>query len=415
MCTESRMTCAVFLWLVLSGFPASAQDPPRPSLYTFTDVMTLAEQANPSAATWSANLEAMDGARRAATAFPNPEISLQIGRAESSDGSQQGREREWTISQTLGWPGIRAQRRDAALARVSVAGYESREFRLDLAARVKEAFAGVLLAERTLRVLEADVETARRVADAADLRVQAGEAPELERLKARVEWLKVTKDARGSGRRVAIEKAALNALAGGRLGGLFDLSGELPNPERSVDLADLIERALDHHPAILIRQRALDAARADLSRQRQSRIPDLTVFGGVSDELDKRSSSIGLAASIPLLDQRQGEIAEARAEQRRAEADLAQTRNDLLRQVTQAYQQYRIAVDQLALFEQGLMEEADEALRLATLSYEQGELDLLELLDAQRVQRATLIEHYQAQFGLHLASAQLDRVTGGLP
>jgi outer membrane protein TolC len=49
------------------------------------------------------------------------------------------------------------------------------------------------------------------------------------------------------------------------------------------------------------------------------------------------------------------------------------------------------------------------------LSYQQGESDLLNLLDAQRVQRATLIEYHEAQFELQAALARLEQVTGGLP
>lgn len=87
----------------------------------------------------------------------------------------------------------------------------------------------------------------------------------------------------------------------------------------------------------------------------------------------------------------------------------------MARRIIEEYQNYRIALDQLKVFEEGLLKEADEARRIAQFSYQQGESDLLNLLDAQRVERTTLIEYHEAQFELQVALARLEQATGGLP
>jgi cobalt-zinc-cadmium efflux system outer membrane protein len=230
-----------------------------------------------------------------------------------------------------------------------------------------------------------------------------------------VEFLKVTKDSRRAENRVAIAKAALNNLSGGVLGTRYEVAGELSGPEKSYELAPLLDRALTRHPRILRQQKTLEGAGYALSRERQSRMPDLTIRGSTSEEIDKRSYAIGLSVPFPLFYQRQGEIATARAERTRAQAELEQTRAELMRLITQEHQNYRIAADQIKVFEEGLLKQADEALRIAQLSYQQGESDLLDLLDAQRVQRTTLIEYHEAQFELQAALARLEQVTGGLP
>jgi cobalt-zinc-cadmium efflux system outer membrane protein len=113
-----------------------------------------------------------------------------------------------------------------------------------------------------------------------------------------------------------------------------------------------------------------------------------------------------------LWDRRRGQIATAMAEGRRAEAELARFRTELTKAITGEYRNYQIAVDQLKVFEAGLLKQAEEALRIAQISYRQGASDLLNLLDAQRVRLTTLQEYYIALYDLSAAQAQLERVTG---
>lgn len=413
-----RMVCSCVLLILnilaaMVGLSAAEEGGKR---YSLDEVLVLAEQRNPSLSVFRANIEAARGALTSARALPNPELDMELGRGKplESPGAGYQREQRWGVAQVLEWPGTRGARRRAAEARVGVSQAEFGDFQLVLAAQVKEAFFQTLLGQQALSVATQNLTTAQRLVESARLRVESGEAPELELIRARVESFNVTRESRRARNRLLTVKAALNSLVGGALGENFAAVGDLPGLDAAYELAPLIERALATHPLITSRQKAVQSAAYTLSEQRQARIPDLTVTGSTGEEIDKRSSALGLTLSVPLFNQRRGDIAVARAEQARAQAELAQTRLDLTRLITQEYENYRLAVDQLNTFEEGLLKQADEALRIAQLSYEQGELDLLNLLDAQRVQRATLLEYYEARLELHTALARLERVTGGL-
>lgn len=410
------MFCALIALIVLSIFIRFSAAEEGGKRYSLEEILSLAEQRNPSLAVFQANVEAARGALTSARAFPNPEFDIELGRGKplESPGAEYDREHRWGVGQVLEWPGTRGARRRAAEARVGVAHEELGDFRLLLTAQVKEAFFQTLLGQQALSVMTQNLSTAQRLVESAGLRVESGEAPELELIRARVEFFTVTRESRRARNRLFAAKTALNSLVGGALGENFDVAGTLQGLDTSYELPSLIERALATHPLIARQEKALQAAGYSLSEQRQARIPDLTVTGSTGEEIDKRSSAIGLTLSVPLFSQRRGEIAAARAEQARAQAELAQTRLDLTRRITQEYENYRLAVDQLKTFEEGLLKQAEEAFRIAQLSYEQGELDLLNLLDAQRVQRATLLEYYEAQLELGTALASLERVTGGL-
>ena len=54
-------------------------------------------------------------------------------------------------------------------------------------------------------------------------------------------------------------------------------------------------------------------------------------------------------------------------------------------------------------YEQGLLKQAQEALRIAQVSFKFGEANLLDVLDAQRVLRQTQLDYVQAQYNFAIA------------
>lgn len=412
-----RVAClfAPLLVLSLNGTAAADEDSQRP--YSLFQIVEMAEEANPSMAVFQARIAAARGALAASRAYPNPDAGVELGKGKATEqtGASYESERAFSLSQTLEWPGKRRSGARAAIAGVDVAAWEFQDFHLELVARVQEAFFDLVRAQQTRTVTRQNVTTAETLVQSAQLRVESGEAPALEQIRAEVELLKVTNELKRAENRVAVTRAVLNSLVGNRLARDFAIAEQPLGPLQSYSLSNLLENALARHPVILAREKALEAAEYALSRERQARFPDVTLGGAYTDELDKRSYAIGLSIPFPLLYQRQGEIAQARAEHDQAWAELAQARLDLGQRITQEYENYQIAVEQLRIFDQGLLKQAEEALRVAQFSYQQGESDLIELLDSQRVFRATVVEYYQAQFELQTARARLERMTGGLP
>jgi len=214
---------------------------------------------------------------------------------------------------------------------------------------------------------------------------------------------------------VAQTRAALAGAIGSDLGRDFAVLGEFPESRADWLLDGLLEIAMRRHPRILGRDRVRAGRAALLESVRASRVPDVSFFGGFDREIDRESYRAGLTIPLPLWSQRQGEIAEATAVARRAEAEAQQVRLELTKALTQAFEQYRVARGQIELFRKGLLRQAEEAVDIARKSYQVGEISLLELLDAQRVAFQTTREFYQAQVALATALATLDRLTGGLP
>jgi len=119
-----------------------------------------------------------------------------------------------------------------------------------------------------------------------------------------------------------------------------------------------------------------------------------------------------LGIELPLWYRNRGGIAAAQAGLRRAEAELARTRQEIERDVETAVQAYESAREQLAAFDAGLRAGAAESLRIETSLYEQGETEFLQLLDARRTAQQTETEFLQALYDGTIARAELERAIG---
>ena len=137
-------------------------------------------------------------------------------------------------------------------------------------------------------------------------------------------------------------------------------------------------------------------------------------FGVQQRRDDERDQAAAPGVPAPLWYQRQGEIAGSLGAKRKGEAELLRMRNELLRQINQYYQDAQTTAKLIEVLEKGLMRQAEEALRIAKFSFQQGAASLLDVLDAQRVQRQILFDYAQARFELSVALSRLERAVGGL-
>lgn len=384
--------------------------------YDLNQLLSMAMERNPSLAVVEAEGGESRGRLLGAQAYPNPELKVEAGPGRALDGPpNRGTEESVRFSQPLEWVPKRSARIKAAEQGVEVSEFERKDAVFRVTAEVASAFYALLGGQRELMLTVQTLTAVEQLAATARKRVEAGEAAKFERVKAEVELQRAAKEMERARSRVAQARAALAATVGGGVEEEFEVSGEFPEGRAGLSLESLLEEARRRHPIIQAHERDRARRAALLDQAKASRIPDVSLFGGFDREIDRETYRAGVTIPLPLWSQRQGEIAEATAGARRAEAKARQARLELTRGITQAYEQYRIANGQLDLFRKGFLRQSEEAVEIARKSYRLGEVSLLELLDAQRVAFQVNREYYQAQMDLATALAQLERLTGGLP
>lgn len=415
----SRMLIVVLMAGIAVGRDQGATvawaDERRSAAYSLPDILALAMQHNPTLAGAEGLVKQSHGQQIAAGAYPNPSVSGSAGPGAIRDPSTGVRitERTVTIQQPFEWLGKRQARQEAADAGAAGASAALEETRLSLSADVKVAFYSLLFAQRDAELAAQNVTTVEEVLRTVKARVAAGEATSFDSLKAGVEVQKAQKEVARAQNALLVAKARLNTLTAGSLGKQFSIQGEFQIPPQPVDPEALATQAIEQHPTLRRLTKLAEQAHHTLRLERESRIPNVTVVGSYHREAGDESLTAGLSVPLPLWYRRQGEIQTALGAKHRADAERLRVQNELEQALIQHAQEVRTAQDQLRVFETGLLKQAEQTLAVARTSFRHGAASLLDVLDAQRIYRQTLLEYAQVRADLSIALARLERSLGG--
>lgn len=390
---------------------------PSQNGYTLNQVVQLALQHNPMMNGAEAALEQTQSQRVTAGAYLNPNVTASAGRGSIRDPSTgvSVTERTITVEQPLEWLGKRAARQRAAEAGVAGALAGMEETRVILMADVKAAFFQLLFAQQDAQLAKDNLKTVEDLVKLVSARVGTQEAPKFELVKATVELQKSRKDLARADNALLVARAKLNTVTGKAMGERFAIQGAFEPIRTGLDLPSLMEQGLNQHPTVRRQQKVVEQAQFTIEQERASRMPNVAVIGQYHREAGDESFTAGLSVPLPLWYRRQGEIGAAMGTHRRAQAERDRLQQELEQTITQHFQEVRTAQEQMQVFEQGLLFQAKEALDIAQFSFRHGVASLLEVIDAQRVYRQTLLEYAQARADHSIALARLERAVGGLP
>jgi cobalt-zinc-cadmium efflux system outer membrane protein len=178
----------------------------------------------------------------------------------------------------------------------------------------------------------------------------------------------------------------------------------------------LFETALRRNPQLEEMEAEVRRAEASLQLARKERVPDFSIGG----EVDVKAAPVvwnpQLSMTLPIWrDKIAAEIAEAQANKRGAEARLSVEQISLAVDFAEKTFMYREANRNLHLLQDRLLPRARQSLEVARGAYLSGQLDFLNVIDAERTLFAFQLERVDAQTQRELALAELSLVIAGLP
>ena len=304
-------------------------------------------------------------------------------------------------------------------ARLNVAesGRESSQFlvaetQLAVRGAVKQAFYQVLrrrqevtLAADNLRIVE-DLERRIRI------QVEIGEAARLELVRAETEVNTAQSQLRSAQLRSSTALAGLRALLGLPSTEQISPEGQLDTPLELPPFEALRSAAITSHPALSRLRAEVRRARAVMSNEQALRKPQPTLLTEFEQQPDNYFVRVGVSISLPLLNKREGPIAEAAAGISQATATTSSVEFQITSGLERAYGEYQVASSQVQAYEAGSLREAEAALAAAEAAYRLGERGILEVLDAQRVLRSVRADYLNAQFDRQSARIELEQLRG---
>jgi cobalt-zinc-cadmium efflux system outer membrane protein len=194
----------------------------------------------------------------------------------------------------------------------------------------------------------------------------------------------------------------------GPLSIVFDFD-DRPIPQT---LAELRDMAMAQRPDLIAARRLYDVAMQGVNLAESQRVRDLST--GVFFQRIGSDQTLGVNLSVPLLIHNNGlaAVTQADALKSAGEAVVRQAEFQVAADVEKAYLAYQSARRVLDLYNTTTMERAGRLRTIAAVSYQQGVLGLLELLDAQRTYNQTATAYNQARSDYQMALWQLEQATG---
>lgn len=403
-----RLICSLLLMGLLSSTVFAAPQ------YTLQDLIDIAKRENPVLDVLKAREDAAKSSVVTAESFLNPEIEAGSGPSKyRTPNTSPHQKQNWgvTLSQPLEFPNVRSARKAVAESRVNYAGSVTEATLINLSLQIKKAFYDVLQNEAILKIAEGDREALNDIRGRVALRVEVGEAPRYELIKADTELIAAQRDADAAKLRIYESKLYLRGLVSKSIVDTFDLNGSLPASDITLNMEQLKDD-INKSPRLKQIKASAEIAENRLRLEEKLINPGVTLKAGVDQDPDITSYRFGLSIPIPVWNQRQGLIGEAAANYREVQAQYTDQELALRRDIEAAFQRYLIAQQQVKTFESSLLSQAESVLKVAESAYRYGERGILEYLDAQRTYRLVRKDYLASRYDYIVAILEIEQLLG---
>ncbi len=410
--SEAAVRNAVFSLALVVSTPGLAQKPVDLDLAAF---LARVEAHNPELVAAQQQRAIADAESQVSRAYPNPELELGTGPWRSRVGAANGNASGIGITQAIELPSVRSSRIGAADAGIASADAYVKSVRLSIGFQARQAYADVLRRQEDVRIARESAELLAQTSDRVLKRVEVGEAPRFELVRAEAEALVAQNATETSRLRLQESLATLRSLTGNALPTQVELRDEPQVPGEVPPFAALQAEVVAAHPTLRGLAAEQERARQHLGQERALRAPQPAIRLSESRDPEMRSTMLGVTLSIPLWNRREGQVARALASIELAGAQLEQQRVQLLRELDSAQARFSIAQRKIQTFEAGLLRSAETSLRVAEAAYRFGERSFLEVLDAQRTLRIVRSDYNGAQFDRLAAWLDIERLRARNP
>lgn len=371
---------------------------------TEREIVDLIVRDGPQARAIRADLEVTRREQLARLAYPNPSVTY------SREGA--GFTEFFQAEQSLPMFGARAALLRAGVASTAAAEAE-RDVRLWLLRSDAAAAVARIVAEQArLESARAQVREVERLIEILRTREREGEGSRFDRLRAEQEL-------RDTSQLVASAAAAMaeaRATVSGMLPPNTALSTVAATPITTpppVPIETLFTRATSTRAELRALQQRSQRATFEADAARRARLPSPNLFGGMkrADDESRRETGgvFGVTVALPLFDAGRREAERWEAERARVEAERVSIESRIRSEITGASEVLAVRQAALSAEQQGA---AEELVQIAEVAYREGEVGILELLDAVRTASRAMVRSIELRLGVRLAQIAVERAVG---
>lgn len=408
--------CGLLVMVIVFAPVAHGAEPPR---LTLAEVIQTAQSARAEIIAARARADALAQRPAIVGALEDPIVSPSIDhypfKMMPEEEAGGGRRYDWsvTVEQSIPLSGVRGRRREVARAEARRASADADRLTLDVVLEAQRAFIMLRERRRMAAVLAQQGALARQLVASATSRYGAGVAPQADLLRSEVELARVNAAQRALQAETRAAQAMLNVAMGRPptepIGPLEESAPALvPAP------AMALRAIADTRPELRIGAAEIDRASAEIEVMRSMYRPMLMVRAGRATTMAEGAGAmLMLGVSVPLWrDKLRAGVAEARAMERMAQADLLAMQRMIEGEIVANYAQDEAAFERLRAIEADVIPRAQAALDAAFAAYAAGQSSLLTPIEAARAFWDVRNEQVMAESAALEARARLQRAIG---
>jgi outer membrane protein, heavy metal efflux system len=317
-------------------------------------------------------------------------------------------------SQEFPWPGKRKLRAEVAQLQAGALQTQAESVSRTVTERVKTAYFRLAYLQATLEILRNNDKLLGEIEQIAESRYRVGRGNQQEVLKAQLQHTRILQEITMHHRAEAQLQAQLKALLG-REQESPDVATE-PSRERSLpaNSGELLKAARERNPEIGTHEQLIKKADKQIELAHKEFRPDLG-FEYMYQNTDRKFRDyymLTFSVTLSNRGRRQAELSEALENRKAAESELTATVQQRLAEVQDQYVAAKFSAEQLKIYREGLLPQAEATYRAALAAYEANRQDFETLLSSLR-DVLDFREQYQKELSEHeIALTRLESLTG---
>jgi len=371
---------------------------------------------NPEVIASLKEIEATEGQILQAGRLENAELSLEANEIPSGFDFGDTGELDLNFNQPIEFFGKRS-------TRVEFAEYQKRRAELNyervkklIASQVKKVYYSGLLLSQLVESIQSNINLLNDFLAQVTDRYRAGTSSYLDVIRAKVEILRLKNDLFDAMRNYQQVKGQLKILLGKDNGTEYELTNVLYYQSQNINGDTVINFYSSQSNFLRITEIQVEQNKSLLSLAEKNSLPDFNfelafqnrqpIPGNGFDQF----LGLNVGVSLPMFYSSgvEGDIQEAEANLSISDIRLQYAKARVSQSIRTAFNNLSFAEEQLILFDTSILSEIEEEMRAGITAYQNGQVDMLNLLDIYRTHRATKIEYSRTVYNTLLALTELE-------
>ncbi len=417
------ITIAVFAALISSERARHVSAMEAEGVLNLSQAVKEALEKNPEIQSLRQRVESAAARAKQAPYLEDPEIVLQTWDVPLSNpvNFNQAGNNMIGIRQKLPFFGKLGLKEKIALQETKVTEQELRAKEREIVSNVKMAYADLFMGQKAIEILREQTEIMRTIIRATEARYQVGKVTQQDVFKALLEQSEIMNQLIVAEEERRSSEVKLNSLMSRPPQSPIQVPAEIEVPEINLSLSGLDELGLANRPELKGAEQEIERTQNMYElADKNKKFPDFMIgwdYSYMPTEMDNKNRYQGMVnISIPFSPWTAGrhnyEIEEALAENRAAKAELDAAKNMTSREIGESFAKVEAAKRSLQLYREGLLSQAELSFRAAMAAYQTGQVEFVNLLEAQRALREARMGYFKSEVGLMQNVADLERAVG---